>query len=42
MKDINLHLQDLITLINKYLKPSNTEKRLLGEVFTSLYNKRGN
>lgn len=41
MKDINLHLQDLITLINKYIKPSNTEKRLLGEVFTPLYDKVG-
>jgi site-specific DNA-methyltransferase (adenine-specific) len=34
-------LANLIELIDSYLKPSNTEKRLLGEVFTPLYGKPG-
>ncbi len=38
---ISYMLNNLIELIDSYLKPSNTEKRLLGEVFTSLYGKPG-
>lgn len=34
-------LPNTIELINTYLKPSKTEKRLLGEVFTPLYGKPG-
>jgi len=34
-------LKNLVELIDSYLKPSNTEKRLLGEVFTPLYGKPG-
>lgn len=34
-------LGNLMELVDSYLKPSNTEKRLLGEVFTSLYEKPG-
>ena len=34
-------LGNLMELVNSYLKPSNTEKRLLGEVFTPLYGKPG-
>jgi hypothetical protein len=38
---INIMLPNLVELIDSYLKPSNTEKRLLGEVFTPLYGKPG-
>lgn len=34
-------LKNLMELVDSYLKPSNTEKRLLGEVFTPLYGKPG-
>ena len=34
-------LGNLMELVDSYLKPSNTEKRLLGEVFTPLYGKPG-
>jgi hypothetical protein len=34
-------LENLMELVDSYLKPSNTEKRLLGEVFTPLYGKSG-
>ena len=34
-------LTNLVNLIDSYLKPSKTEKRMLGEVFTPLYNKPG-
>jgi hypothetical protein len=34
-------LVNLMELVDSYLKPSNTEKRLLGEVFTPLYGKSG-
>jgi superfamily II DNA or RNA helicase len=34
-------LGNLMELVDSYLKPSNTEKRLLGEVFTPLYEKPG-
>lgn len=34
-------LNNLMELVDSYLKPSNTEKRLLGEVFTPLYGKPG-
>lgn len=34
-------LPRIIEMINSYLKPSNTEKKLLGEVFTPLYGKTG-
>jgi superfamily II DNA or RNA helicase len=33
--------RNLVELIDSYLKPSNTEKRLLGEVFTPMYDKPG-
>lgn len=39
--DINIMLKNLMELVDSYLKPSNTEKRLLGEVFTPLYGKPG-
>jgi site-specific DNA-methyltransferase (adenine-specific) len=38
---INIMLPEVLKLIDNYLKPSNTEKRLLGEVFTPLYGKPG-
>ena len=38
---INMMLPEVLKLIDSYLKPSNTEKRLLGEVFTPLYGKPG-
>lgn len=38
---INDMLKNLMELVDSYLKPSNTEKRLLGEVFTPLYGKPG-
>ena len=34
-------LNNIMELVDSYLKPSNTEKRLLGEVFTPLYGKPG-
>jgi superfamily II DNA or RNA helicase len=34
-------LKNIMELVDSYLKPSNTEKRLLGEVFTPLYGKPG-
>jgi superfamily II DNA or RNA helicase len=39
--DISTMLGNLMELVDSYLKPSNTEKRLLGEVFTPLYGKTG-
>ena len=39
--NISIMLTNLMELIDSYLKPSNTEKRLLGEVFTPLYNTPG-
>lgn len=39
--DISIMLGNLMELVDSYLKPSNTEKRLLGEVFTPLYGKPG-
>jgi superfamily II DNA or RNA helicase len=39
--NISIMLSNLIELVDSYLKPSNTEKRLLGEVFTPLYGKPG-
>jgi site-specific DNA-methyltransferase (adenine-specific) len=41
LDNISFMLKNLIELIDSYLKPSNTEKRLLGEVFTPLYGKPG-
>lgn len=38
---IDIMLGNLMELVDSYLKPSNTEKRLLGEVFTPLYGKPG-
>jgi hypothetical protein len=38
---IDIMLGNLMELVDSYLKPSNTEKRLLGEVFTPLYGKSG-
>ena len=38
---ISIMLANLMELVDSYLKPSNTEKRLLGEVFTPLYGKPG-
>jgi superfamily II DNA or RNA helicase len=38
---INIMLSNLMELVDSYLKPSSTEKRLLGEVFTPLYGKPG-
>lgn len=38
---ISVMLPNLVELIDSYLKPSKTEKRLLGEVFTPLYGKPG-
>jgi superfamily II DNA or RNA helicase len=38
---ISIMLKNLMELVDSYLKPSNTEKRLLGEVFTPLYGKPG-
>lgn len=38
---ISVMLPNLVELIDSYLKPSTTEKRLLGEVFTPLYGKPG-
>jgi len=38
---IDIMLGNLMELVDSYLKPSNTEKRLLGEVFTPLYEKPG-
>lgn len=38
---IDIMLRNLMELVDSYLKPSNTEKRLLGEVFTPLYGKPG-
>jgi len=38
---IDIMLGNLMELVDSYLKPSNTEKRLLGEVFTTLYGKPG-
>jgi superfamily II DNA or RNA helicase len=39
--DIGIMLTDLMELIDNYLKPSTTEKRMLGEVFTPIYGKPG-
>jgi len=39
--NISIMLGNLMELVDSYLKPSNTEKRLLGEVFTPLYGKPG-
>ena len=38
---ISIMLPNLVELIDSYLKPSTTEKELLGEVFTPLYNVAG-
>jgi site-specific DNA-methyltransferase (adenine-specific) len=40
-ESIDIMLGNLMELVDSYLKPSNTEKRLLGEVFTPLYGKPG-
>jgi hypothetical protein len=39
--NISIMLVNLMELVDSYLKPSNTEKKLLGEVFTPLYGKSG-
>jgi superfamily II DNA or RNA helicase len=39
--DIGIMLTDLMELMDSYLKPSTTEKRILGEVFTPIYGKPG-
>lgn len=39
--NVSIMLGNLMELVGNYLKPSNTEKRLLGEVFTPIYGRPG-